>query len=181
MARGNGGNARLDSVTCRVDEVSGRNATVIDQYSIFRTVRTDVRRGAGPKPREGETWVIDRSMGVWTFSARIMAKIETPIVTGSTDENPALISLLEALDELGFIKNETIDTQLRAVHPHTHPHTHEHIHDVPYQPTTEAGFPVHDHGVPEQDTGPGDSATAEGTSDTSEDTPDTDDDDPVPP
>lgn len=161
-------NNRLNSVTCKVDEVSGRTATVVDQFSIFRTVRTDVRRGSGPKPRPGETWVIDKSMGQWTFSARVN-DIETPVITGSTDENPALIALLEALDLLGWIKNDTIDTQLRAVHPHTHPHTHM----VPYQSTSSGGDPAHTHGVPELETegqSPGDTP----------DTPDTDDDDPVP-
>ena len=122
MARGRGPVSDLISMTCRVDEVSGRTATVIDQFGIFRTVRTDVRRGM-VRPREGEVWIIDRSLGLWTFSARVDDS-EPPVVTGSTDQNPALISLLAALDLLGIIDRHAVACRTpphprgaRALHP----------------------------------------------------------------
>ena len=118
MARGRGPVSDLVSMTCRVDEVSGRTATVIDQFGIFRTVRTDVRRGM-VRPREGEVWVIDRSLGLWTFAARVDDS-EPPVVTGSTGNNPALRSLLEALEARGLITTETTNGVLDAAVSHTH-------------------------------------------------------------
>jgi hypothetical protein len=167
----------LISITCRIDDVTGRIATVVDQFGNFRTVRTDIRRGSGPKPRAGETWIIDRSMGTWTFASRV-TRTETPVIYGSTDENPALIALLSALDLLGLIENKTVNTQLRAKHPHTHPHTHPHLHTIPSWSTSPGGDPAHTHGIPEQDTE--EDSTAQDPPD-SPDTPDTDDDDPAPP
>lgn len=101
-----------------VTDVTGNMAVVVDQYGKHRAVRVDIRRSKGPFPRVGETWVLDRELGPWTFSACLKADI--PKVTGSTDAIPALASLIAALAEIGLIEDHTTSEQVRALHPHTH-------------------------------------------------------------
>ena len=128
----------LDYITCKVNEINGRRAIVIDQFDRTMTVRIDVRRGKGPLPEVGETWLIDRTLGPWTFAACLNPKrIE---ITGSTDNNPALKSLIAALERMGWIKDLTTDDQLRAEHLHTHV--------IPSASTGTGGDPSHTHTIP---------------------------------
>ena len=88
-----------------VESVGGGQAQVIDQYGAHLSMPTSPRRGGGPLPREGETWVIDRALGTWTFAA--LAVGQPPVVTGSTDGVPALRDLLVGLDAAGLISNKS--------------------------------------------------------------------------
>lgn len=102
-----------------VTDVTDRMAIVVDQFGKHHDVRIDLRRGKGPFPRVGEMWLLDRELGPWTFAACM--KADLPKVTGSTDDIPALISLIAALTEIGLIEDHTTSDQIRALHPHTHP------------------------------------------------------------
>ena len=137
----------LNQVTCRVDDIDGNIASVIDQFGRYLTVRLDVRRGV-VLPRPGETWILDRTLGPWTFAAQVRPATR-PQVSGTTDDIPALKSLIEALIEIGLpIEDLTVDIQMNARHGHTHPHTHV----VPGHQTQSAGDPSHRHNVNALDT-----------------------------
>ena len=51
---------------------NGRVAVVRDQYGSLHEVQTNLRRSKGPPPLQGETWVIDRALGGWTFAACVV-------------------------------------------------------------------------------------------------------------
>jgi hypothetical protein len=102
-----------------VDSLGGNRALVTDQYGRPHSVRLDIRRGGGPFPREGEKWVIDRSLGFWSFAALIVA--DPPVVTGSNDGIPALQNLLQALEDMGLIVDNTSTTPaVKAPVGHSH-------------------------------------------------------------
>ena len=57
-------------------------------------------------PLANERWVIDRKFGAWSFVAPLTNHV--PTVTGSMGDPAAVLSsLLDALVELGLIKDET--------------------------------------------------------------------------
>lgn len=60
----------FEYLVVEVTDVTERYAEVLDQFERTLYVATDIRRGNGPKPRVGETWIIDQSIAdVWTFAA----------------------------------------------------------------------------------------------------------------
>lgn len=59
-------------VVTSVDEEQSL-ALVTDRFGGVLTVRTDVLRSKGPRPKEGEQWVVDRTYGDWTFALCIGA------------------------------------------------------------------------------------------------------------
>jgi hypothetical protein len=75
-------------------------------------------RAKGMRPVQGETWIISRDLGYWTFA--MCVGWSPPIITGTTDGNPALEDLLTKLDEAGVIVDNTTSTRIRATHEHTH-------------------------------------------------------------
>lgn len=95
--------------------VDGILANVRTQWGRPMRLRADIRRGNGPYPREGERWIVDRTLGSWMFAACILSR--PPIITGSTDDIPALVGLLAQLDEAGLIDNQTNNTRIRADAP----------------------------------------------------------------
>lgn len=58
-------------------------------------------RSRGPRPVEGETWLISRDTGYWTFALCILPK--PPTITGDAEGNVALAQLLAWLDQTGLI------------------------------------------------------------------------------
>lgn len=90
-----------------VEEVNmtTREAIVVDQFGKRRTLRADYRRGKGPLPVVGEQWVIDKTLGSWTFSSVVIAK--PPTITGATGGNAAIISLLGELQTAGLVIDNT--------------------------------------------------------------------------
>lgn len=101
-----------------VDSVDGKWAMVTNQFRQRMKIQADVRRGNGPPPRVAERWIIDRTLGPWTFAACILRR--PPVVTGTTDAIPALVNLLVALDDAGFIDNQTTSTRIRSDIGHGH-------------------------------------------------------------
>lgn len=130
-----------------VRDVTGHRTEVVDQFDRDHVINTRLRRAGGVKPRVGETWLVDRTIGDrWNYSTRVDPE-ETPIirndltyqklleglhdtgyivnkhtlprVTGKVDiidpdpdgtlilPNPALKSLIQALDKLGLIDDQT--------------------------------------------------------------------------
>ncbi len=77
------------------------------EFGKFYKINSHIRRGGGPQPRNGERWVIDRTLGFWTFAA--LLNPNPPTVTGSRSDGTALESLLSVMVELGFIVDETTD------------------------------------------------------------------------
>lgn len=69
-----------------VESIDGTNALVRDSFGRPRSIRADVRRGNGPAPRVGEIWLLDTSLGSWTFAAclrsnpRQEASVTTPVL-----------------------------------------------------------------------------------------------------
>lgn len=56
--------------TVKVEEINGDMAITMDKFGQRREVRTDVMR-TNRRPAVGEDWVIDRTLGLWTFAAII--------------------------------------------------------------------------------------------------------------
>jgi hypothetical protein len=52
-------------------------AETVDQLGHRMKIRTDVMRHKGLRPKAGESWVIDRSLGPWSFAA-VMAETVQP-------------------------------------------------------------------------------------------------------
>lgn len=113
----------IDRLIVTVDEIEpgGKVALVTDEFNRSLRIRTDYRRGKGAPPRPGEVWMIDQTMGPWTFAACI--RPDPPVITGSTDNNPALVSLIAMLAEAGIIIDQTTNTQIRANLDHSHPYS----------------------------------------------------------
>ena len=88
-----------------VEEVTGAQALCRDDSGKTMIVRTDLRRGGGPAPRQGERWILDRALGRWTFVASFASA--PPTITGSRGGNAALANLLASLEALGLIINDT--------------------------------------------------------------------------
>ena len=98
-----------------VESLAVGQAQVIDQFGAHLSMPTVPRRGGGPPPREGETWVIDRALGTWTFAALVTGK--PPVITGSTDGVPALRDLLAALDGAGLVDDQSVSTSVSTSTP----------------------------------------------------------------
>ncbi len=87
-----------------IDATSGL-AEVENHIGKIRRIPMGVQRSKGAAPVVGERWVIDKSLGDWTFFAVLSA---TPrAVTGDRSTGTALTNLLIALDEMGLITDET--------------------------------------------------------------------------
>lgn len=96
----------------RVEAVDlDRQVCVVSMPSIGTqiTVPLSVRRAALEFPAVGETWLIERSLGVqWTLAARVAPLAARPVVTGSRAASDAVsLSLLAALVDLGLVDDET--------------------------------------------------------------------------
>lgn len=137
-------NIEMDTLAVTVDAIADQVAHVIDQFGRAMRVRIDRRTAKGPRPVVGEKWLLARSGGGWVFSVCLRADL--PVVSGSTDNSPALKSLLAALESMGLIIDNTDNEQVNARHGHTH--------DVPSHSTGGGGDPGHTHGVAAQATDP---------------------------
>lgn len=71
--RRGGGNEGFQTMRVTVDEVDPITgwATVTDSYGGKRNVLAAIRRGGGRMPLPGETWILDRTLGDWTFAALV--------------------------------------------------------------------------------------------------------------
>ena len=90
----------FDYMVVKVDDVTNQVAAVHDDYGKRHDIRTDVRRGKGPLPRPGEVWLVDKTLGMWTFAATlapILPRIDYPA-------DGALAALLAALNDVGIIE-----------------------------------------------------------------------------
>ena len=92
-------------------------AVVRNEFGKTRQVPLHVR-ARGLLPAEGESWVISRDLGFWTFALCILPK--PPVITGETDNIPALENLLAELSAAGLIVDNTTNARIRASHAHTH-------------------------------------------------------------
>lgn len=68
-----------------------------DQYQVGLN-----KRGTDSWPQVGDRWLIDRSTGVWMLQCKI-TDVVPPAVTGS----PAFASLLDILEGLGLLRDQT--------------------------------------------------------------------------
>ena len=103
----------------RIQSIHANTAATVDQFGMHINVSTLYRRGAGPYPRVGETWIIDRSLGFWTFASLVVGK--PPVITGSTGGVPGLEVLLDALDDAGLVSNKTTDKTQATFDVQWHP------------------------------------------------------------
>lgn len=90
-------------MVCTVDDVGEEYARVTDSFGKRQDVRILPRRGGGPRPQVGETWIIDQPYGQWTFAALLIPN--PPEVTGEDVGNTGVRNLLTTLDDLGLILN----------------------------------------------------------------------------
>lgn len=102
----------------RVTSVDGNIAQVVDSHGGQRQISVKSRRGGGPRPRVGEKWAIDRTLGFWTFAT--VLEPDPPKIIGSHGNIPALINLLAWMEDAGLIQDNTDASMLFAVHPHSH-------------------------------------------------------------
>jgi hypothetical protein len=79
-----------------------------DEFNQETQVPMSVRRNLASWPREGEHWIIAKSiMGGWTFEA-ILSAVPPPEVTGSrAAADPVTLSLLAALVSQGIVLDGT--------------------------------------------------------------------------
>ncbi len=75
-------------------------AECLDAFRITRKLPL-LRRGKGALPAVGDVWLIDRSMGDWTFATCVRAALTT--VEGNVIEGSAQDALLSAMAALGFV------------------------------------------------------------------------------
>jgi len=95
-------------LTVHVESIDGVNALVKDTRGRSHTISANVRRGNGPLPRVGEVWLIDRTLGQWTFAA-VLTSVP-PVISGDTWGSPAVNALLTSLASSGAIVNSTSST-----------------------------------------------------------------------
>jgi hypothetical protein len=69
-------------------------ASTVDTFAKLRQIPVSMTVGSGAYPQVGETWVIDQSLGSWTFVSR-----QVPVIPEATD----LASLAAGLDQLGIV------------------------------------------------------------------------------
>jgi hypothetical protein len=69
-------------------------AQTTDTFGKLRQIGVSTMVGSGAYPQVGETWVIDKSLGTWTFLSRV-----APIIPHVTD----VFSLALALQQLGIL------------------------------------------------------------------------------
>lgn len=84
-------------------------AHVRDAFGKMHRVNATITRAKGMRPRVGEAWVVSRDLDrrELTLAAIMGESVEPPRVTGSRTSGAALLSLLDALEELGVIINDT--------------------------------------------------------------------------
>ena len=90
----------FDYMVVKVDDITSNVASVLDDYGKRHDIRTDIRRGNGPYPRVGEIWLVDRTLGAWTFAASLATL--PPVIDLPADGVTA--QLLSALDSMGLIQ-----------------------------------------------------------------------------
>lgn len=91
-----------------VESVSedGTTAMCIDARGMGKQVNAAITRGKGGRPVAGETWMIDREFGNYTFAACVIPL--PPEVTGSREGlHPVVASLLDALAAQGLVLDLT--------------------------------------------------------------------------
>lgn len=88
-----------------IEEIADGFAHCIDGFGKTEVVPVIVMRAKGSTPQVGESWIIDRAMGDWTFAA--VTNHQTPEITGSRGSGAALKKLLSTLVELGIIVDKT--------------------------------------------------------------------------
>lgn len=93
-------NLTSNVMTVMVLEVKDRVAFCRDTHGGIMSVRCDIMRAKGFSPLVGETWIIDTSLGLWSFAAIV----GTPEIT---DTDPLAVTdaangnLLAAIDDEG--------------------------------------------------------------------------------
>lgn len=112
------GNTGFPWMAVRVTSVDGDIAQVIDSHGGQRQISVKTRRGGGPRPRVGERWAIDRTLGFWTFATVLEPKPHH--VKGSNGNIPALVDLLTWMEKAGLIVDDSTSDPMVAAHPHTH-------------------------------------------------------------
>lgn len=80
-------------VTVRSVNTDTRLALVIDDLGKRMEVRCDIIRAKGNLPEPGEQWIIDRSLGIWTFAAIINGTTRGVEVSNVTDLPEALLTI----------------------------------------------------------------------------------------
>lgn len=87
-----------------IDQTTGM-AEVENSIGKVRRIPMVIQRSKGALPVVGERWVIDRTIGQWTFTA--VLEPTARVVGGDRSDGTALTNLLIALEEMGLISDET--------------------------------------------------------------------------
>lgn len=74
-----GFNIRLVTVT-QVDKTQGI-ALAVDEQNVQVTLPLAIQRAKGPLPAEGERWIIDQTLGFWSFAAYIAPNASSSAMT----------------------------------------------------------------------------------------------------
>lgn len=97
----------------KVDEIIPAHslAICVDTENHRVQVPLHVRRAKGGWPKVGETWLITREFGSWSF-ASILGDAEPPLITASREgADPLAVQLLDTLLELGLVREPEVDTR----------------------------------------------------------------------
>jgi hypothetical protein len=93
-----------------ITDVTGSQAIVHDRFGQQYTVRTDVLPGKAAAPEVGETWIIDRPYGYWSFAAFV----GTP---SGTAEAPVPDNFADAMVLEGAYGTVQVDNSTATVEP----------------------------------------------------------------
>lgn len=96
----------FSSMAVFIESIQDGSALCFTEFQRPIRLNVNIRRGGGPLPREGERWLIDRTLGNWTFAS--LLNPNPPVITGAHSDGTAFKNLLEALVEMGLVIDDTV-------------------------------------------------------------------------
>lgn len=94
-------------LTVLVESIEDDYALVRDEVGLARQVRLDLQRAKGAMPKAGETWIIDRALGFWSFAAIIGYAGAAEAVEVPVPDNLADAMVLEGAYGTVKVRNTT--------------------------------------------------------------------------
>lgn len=94
---------QLDRLACQIDDITtDDNGHLMASVTLAlsggqKTIRADYQKAKGPIPKVGERWLIDKSLGYWTFACTLEHYHEIEKLTFTSPISPAAWSVVHGL------------------------------------------------------------------------------------